>query len=181
MGYELAEREGSDLSSEMITSICSAEGIERHQLFIHSDNGGPMKGATMLATLKKLGVVPSFSRPSVSNDNAYSEALFKTLKYHPAYPNRPFDSIGEASAWVENFIDWYNNRHLHSGINFVTPASRHRGEDTLILERRRATYELARDRHPTRWSGAIRDWSAVSLVTLNSARIEQNVTQSISA
>ena len=95
-------------------------------LYLHSDNGSPMKGATMLSTLQRLQVMPSFSRPSVSNDNPYSESLFKTLKYNVKYPGH-FETMEAAEIWMQNFVDWYNNKHLHSGIGYVTPAQRHDG------------------------------------------------------
>ena len=125
------------------------------------------KGATMLATLQRLGVVPSFSRPRVSDDNPYSESLFKTLKYCPDYPSLPFSSLAEANNWVARFVHWYNNIHLHSGIKFVTPASRHRGEDQKILEDRKNVYEEARNKNPNRWSRNTRNWTRVKEVFLN--------------
>jgi putative transposase len=141
VGWEVSDHESSELAADMIGQACRAEGVQENQLFIHSDNGGPMKGATMLATLRRLGVLPSFSRPSVSDDNAYSEALFRTLKYRPWYPNKPFSSIEEAEAWVTEFVRWYNTEHLHSGICFVTPECRHQGHDILVLEKRKRVYE----------------------------------------
>ena len=129
-----------------------------------------MKGATLLATLQRLGVVPSFSRPSVSNDNPYSEALFKTCKYHQSFPEKPFEDLAQARVWVTNFVHWYNKEHCHSGIRFVTPDARHRGEDKLILECRKTVYEVARVAHPERWSGNIRNWSWIGAVSLNPSR-----------
>src|SRR5690606_41381672 len=108
--------QSSEFASDVINDICAAERSNRDQLSVHSDNGSPMKGATMLATLQRLGVMPSFSRPSVSNDNRYSEALFKTAKYCPQYPTKPFESKQEAFAWVSEFVHWYNEEHLHSDI-----------------------------------------------------------------
>ena len=154
-------------SSKLIESACSVEGISKDQLFIHSDNGGPMKGATMLATLRKLGVLPSFSRPSVSNDNAFSESLFKTLKYSVRYPAKPFESVSEASQWIAGFVDWYNFEHLHSALRFVTPDCRHKGQDLLVLEQRKRVYESARESNPLRWSKAIRSWDVIDSVSLN--------------
>ena len=124
----------------------------------------------MLATLQRLGVVPSFSRPSVSDDNPYSEALFRTLKYVPNYPDKPFESLEAAREWVHVFVAWYNEDHRHSAIGFVTPAQRHRGEDADILVARKAVYEQAKARHPERWSGMTRDWSRKEVVWLNPAR-----------
>jgi hypothetical protein len=121
----------------------------------------------MLSTLQKLGVIPSFSRPSVSNDNAYSEALFKTLKYHPGYPDSPFESIEKARSWVLGFAKWYNELHRHSALKFVTPDQRHRGQDITILKRRKQLYQAARAKHPQRWSGSIRNWQPDNIVYLN--------------
>ena len=126
-----------------------------------------MKGATMLATMQRLGVMPSFSRPSVSNDNPFSESLFRTLKYCPLYPTTPFASLDAARAWVATFIHWYNDEHLHSGIRFTTPASRHTGTDTAMLHNRDRVYHAAQRTHPSRWSGATRNWTRIERVTLN--------------
>jgi len=172
VGWELADHESAELASKMIRKACLREGISPNQLFIHSDNGGPMKGATMLATLRHLGVLPSFSRPSVSDDNAFSEALFRTLKYRPWYPNRPFQSLDEARTWVEQFVRWYNTEHLHSGISFVTPECRHQGRDVLVLEKRKRVYELAQRQNPNRWTRAMRAWNSIPFVPLNPLRKE---------
>ncbi len=130
-------------------------------------NGSPMKGATMLATLQALGVAPSFSRPAVSNDNPFSESLFRTMKYRPTHPCRPFATVFAARHWVDTFVQWYNHEHRHSAINFVTPAERHAGLDTALLIQRAAVYEAAKARHPHRWSGPIRNWQPVLVVHLN--------------
>jgi putative transposase len=116
-----------------MTDICRKESIKRDQVTLHSDNGSPMKGATMLATLQSLGIMLSFSRPSVSDDNPYSESLFRTLKYRPDYPSKPFVDLQADRAWVEGFTQWYNHQHRHSAIQFVTPAQRHAGKDSDIL------------------------------------------------
>ena len=165
--WELHESESAEHASDMIKRTCMQQGIKRDQVVLHSDNGGPMKGATMLATLQWLGVAPSFSRPRVSNDNPFSESLFKTLKYCPSFPEKGFSSLNEAKAWVEKFVDWYNNFHLHSGINFVTPASKHSGRDREILKRRHQIYEMAKAENPNRWSGKTRNWSTIEKVELN--------------
>lgn len=109
-----------------------------------------MKGATMLATLQRLGVVASFSRPRVSDDNPYSEALFRTLKYRPGFPNRPFRDIDEAPKWVSDFVRWYNTEHLHSSLNFVTPDDRYNGRDKGILAARHRLYQRTRRQQPHR-------------------------------
>jgi hypothetical protein len=135
-----------------------------------------MKGATMVVTLERLGVLASFSRPGVSNDNAFSESLFRTLKYRPEYPTKPFASIEAARAWVASFVRWYNTQHLHSSIRFVTPAARHAGRDVDILAARQAVYNAARAERPDRWSGPIRNWEPIEDVKLNpeSAAVRSN-------
>ena len=156
-----------DLAAVFIDRSCYELGVDPEGLTLHSDNGGPMKGSTMLATLQQLGIVPSFSRPRVSDDNPFSEALFRTLKYRPAYPKRPFESIDEARAWVAEFVVWYNTEHRHSGVRFVTPEQRHAGRDAALLEARRRLYERARQQHPERWSRGCRNWTPVGAVELN--------------
>lgn len=167
VGYTVHEEQSTEHAATLMESICRAEGIDKDQLSLHSDNGGPMKGATMLATLQRLGVMPSFSRPSVSNDNPFSEALFKTTKYCPMYPTNPFENISASLSWVKRFVYWYNEEHLHSGIKFVTPGSRHRGEDKATLIKRRAVYQHAKKRMPNRWSGQTRNWDHIGEVSLN--------------
>lgn len=164
VGWAIHETESADFAAAAMKRISAEMGVKDVRL--HADNGGPMKGATMLATLQKLGVIPSFSRPSVSNDNPYSESLFKTLKYRASYPDF-FASIEHAQMWVKDFVAWYNHEHLHSGIKFVTPMQRHTGEDKEILENRKATYEKARSKNPLRWTGGIRNWNWQAEVTLN--------------
>jgi len=171
VGWGLHEEECSELASELLTRTCLIEGVNATDvLVLHSDNGGPMKGATMLATMDRLGVTPSFSRPRVSDDNPFSESCFRTLKYRPEYPDQAFASIEAARAWVTRFVEWYNHEHRHSAIRFVTPAQRHHGEEPELLVRRREVYEQARERHPERWTGACRNWTPVESVTLNPGR-----------
>lgn len=167
VGHSVHEEESAAFAAALITQACDQECIAEEQLALHSDNGGPMKGATMLATLQQLGVVPSFSRPAVSNDNPFSEALFRTAKYRPEFPSKPFESLEAARAWVDAFVRWYNTEHLHSAISFTIPADRHSGRDVAILAQRAEVYRSARRRHPERWSGATRDCSRVETVTLN--------------
>jgi transposase InsO family protein len=167
VGWEVYETESASQASTLFRKTYLREGIAGRDLVLHSDNGSPMKGATMLATLQRLGVMPSFSRPSVSDDNPYSESLFKTLKYHPGYPNKPFPSIEEARVWVAGFQRWYNEEHRHSGLKFVTPSQRHLGEDIAILEQRRQLYEATKKQCPGRWTGKTRNWEPVKTVYLN--------------
>ncbi len=168
VGFEVHDMECSELAARLLQASCSAEGVSEGVLVLHADNGAPMKGATMLAKLQELGVATSFSRPSVSNDNPFSESAFRTAKYRPDFPSRPFANLEEARAWCRAFVRWYNDEHLHSSICFVTPSDRHNGHDARILEARAEVYAQARDRHPERWSGKARDWSPVHAVTLNS-------------
>jgi putative transposase len=168
LGWDVHAVESAELAAKLIEQIrVDAKDQDLTGWVLHSDNGSPMKGATMLATLQRLGVVPSFSRPRVSDDNPFAEALFKTLKYCPEYPVRGFGSIDAAKAWVARFVDWYNLEHLHSGIGYVTPADRHAGADIGRLKARRELYKRERTRHPERWSGAPRAWHRPTIVTLN--------------
>lgn len=177
VGWSVEASESTDLAAALFRRTCAELGLDPEGLVLHSDNGGPMKGSTMLATLQQLGVIASFSRPHVSDDNAYSESLFHTLKYRPSYPSRPFESIEEARAWVADFVAWYNGSHLHSAISFVTPEDRHSGRDTLLLEKRRQVYERARRRHPERWTGSTRNWNHVEAVRLNHQRAQDAIAE----
>jgi transposase InsO family protein len=167
VGWEVYEEESATHASNLFRRTATAMQIDPHQLVLHADNGAPMKGATMVATLEKLGVLASFSRPSVSDDNPFSESLFRTLKYRPDFPSNPFADLAAARRWVEAFVCWYNTQHLHSAISFVTPEDRHSGADKAILARRAIVYESARTRRPDRWSGEARNWTQVAEVRLN--------------
>jgi len=167
VGWQIYTQQRSDLASDVMKDIAIKEQIKPHQVTLHSDNGSPMKGATFLTTLQKLGVMPSFSRPSVSDDNPYSESLFKTLKYTPLYPSKPFENIVLARQWCGRFVEWYNNSHCHSGIEFVTPIQRHLLQDEQLLKNRKIVYEKAKANHPSRWSRGIRKWSFINEVHLN--------------
>jgi transposase InsO family protein len=167
VGFRVEDQECTNLASELLKTALSAEGHEGKDLVLHADNGGPMKGATMKATMEKLGILSSFSRPRVSDDNPFSEALFRTAKYWIDYPRQPFASLQEAHSWAAKFVQWYNHDHLHSGIGLVTPADRHARRDTAILVRRRAVYQRARRHHPERWTRVTRAWQAPQVVYLN--------------
>jgi putative transposase len=119
-------------------------------LVLHSDNGSPMKGASLLETLYSLGITPSRSRPRVSNDNPYAESIFRTCKYRPNYPLGGFTDLTQAREWVLAFVHWYNYEHRHSGLKFLTPHQRHSGMDQDILEKRQKLYEKAKAAHPER-------------------------------
>lgn len=141
VGHEVHLAESADLAALLMRKASLAKGLAGREVILHSDNGSAMKGATMLATLEKLGIMPSFSRPRVSNDNAFAESLFRTCKYRPGCPRRPFETINH-----------------DSGLKFVTPAQRHDGQADAILRRREQVYEAAKLRCPERWSGATRNW-----------------------
>ena len=177
VGWQVYENEDSERAADILGDIAQREGITPEQVTLHSDNGGPMKGASMLAAMQALGIMPSFSRPAVSNDNPYSESLFKTLKYRPEYPAQPFADVTAARRWVSGFVDWYNFKHRHSAIQFVTPAQRHAGLDTAILVQRQALYLAAKARHPERWSRQTRNWEPVTVVYLNPNKTDRNETR----
>jgi putative transposase len=180
VAWEVHWEEASAHAASLIEKACLVHGVRRNQLTLHSDNGSPMKGATMLATLQRLGIMPSFSRPSVSDDNPYSEAMFRTLKYTPAYPAKPFEDIDHARAWVHTFVNWYNTEHRHSGIKFVTPAQRHSGRDEQLLAQRTAVYESAKERKPLRWNRRkTRNWHRIEEVWLNPPRQHCQVVEKI--
>lgn len=170
VGWEVYEQESGERAAELLQRSVLAESCLRSPLVLHSDNGAPMKSLTLLSKMYELGVTPSRSRPRVSNDNPYSESLFKTLKFCPQWPSTGFADLDAARSWVRDFIRWYNEEHRHSQINFVTPAERHAGKDTAILFKRDALYQQARARHPERWSGNTRNWTPRGAVTLNPAR-----------
>lgn len=167
VGFRVHEDQTAENAAMLAKEVYASEKINGKKIKLHSDNGSPMKGSTMLVTLQKLGVVPSFSRPSVSNDNPFSEALFRTLKYWPEYPSKPFESITQANQWVTGFVRWYNTMHLHSGIKFLTPESRHIGKEGKIIEKRQKVYEIARLKNPIRWTRNTRNWVPDTEVLLN--------------
>jgi transposase InsO family protein len=170
VGFNVFDQQIPEYASCVVSNAYVDENLREGDVTLHSDNGGPMKGSTMLATLQILGIAPSFSRPSVSDDNPFSESLFKTLKYCPRYPSKPFASEAEALEWVVKFVDWYNNIHQHSGINFVTPNVRHQGLDEKILSDRILVYENAKQKNPNRWSKKVRNWMRIGEVYLNTKR-----------
>lgn len=171
VGWRVEDAECTELASAMLETTVATEASRPHVL--HADNGTAMKGATLKATLERLGILASYSRPRVSDDNPFSEAHFRTLKYCSRYPSKPFASLDEARVWVESFVRWYNTEHLHSGIGFVTPDDRHEGRHVGRLARRRKVYLAARALHPERWSGAVRAWDSPCIVTLNPKKHSQ--------
>jgi transposase InsO family protein len=170
VGWRIAEHESSDVAAGLIRQSCAEGNVDPRGLVLHSDNGAAMRGNTMISTLQWLGVIPSFSRPHVSDDNPYSEALFRTLKYTPAYPRLPFADVASASRWVTRFVDWYNGTHRHSAIRYVTPDQRHHGRERAILAKRHNLYQRMRRAYPERWSGVTRNWLPIGPVVLNPER-----------
>jgi transposase InsO family protein len=167
VGWEVHEQESSELASQLLRRAYLRECIGGVPLVLHSDNGSPMKGASLVETLYKLGVVKSHSRPRVSNDNAYAESIFRTCKYRPNYPYKGFATLADARTWVMTFAHWYNREHKHSGIKFMTPHQRHSGQTHEVMAKRKAVYTAAREAHPKRWSQEIRDWDVAEAVWLN--------------
>ena len=167
VGWEVHERESAELAAMLIRKAVLAERCTLRPLVLHADNGSPMKGATMKTTMEKLGIIASYSRPRVSNDNPFSEALFRTCKYRPDWPHKGFATKEDAQAWVKSFATWYNGEHLHSAIRFVTPAARHTGHDRATLANRASLYANARLQNPERWTGKTRNWQPAGPVWLN--------------
>ena len=172
VGWDVYEQESGELAAGLLQRIVMTERCFDAPPVVHSDNGAPMKSLTLLAKMYDLGITPSRGRPRVSNDNPYSESLFRTLKYCPQWPVDGFANIETARSWVREFIAWYNDQHRHSRIRFVTPTQRHRGEDKAILKQRNTLYENAKQQRPERWSGNTRNWKPVGAVDLNPEREE---------
>jgi len=170
---EVHEAESSSYACELVSRGCLREQTAGKPVVLHSDNGSVMKGANLRATMLQLGLEPSYSRPRVSNDNAYAEALFRTAKYCPMWPDKPFDTLEQARQWVMRFVNWYNEEHRHSALKYVTPVQRHRGLDRAVLQKRTLLYEEARRRHPERSTSNPRNWQLEEAVYLNPER-DQN-------
>jgi len=172
VGWEVHDSDHADHAAHLVRRTALAEGIAAlgEKPVLHGDNGSTLKATTVLAMLNWLGIKPSYSRPRVSDDNAYAESLFRTAKYRPEFPTKGFADLDEARTWAAGFVGWYNVDHRHSGIRYVSPAQRHSGDDTAILAARHALYSSAREQNPARWSGKTRNWAPVGAVTLNPER-----------
>ena len=172
VAWDVYEEQTGSNAREVLLKINS--NIDLRNIHLHSDNGSPMKCATFLATLQWLGVTPSFSRPRCSNDNPYSESLFKTLKYKAGYPKQ-FKDITKAKEWLLRFVNWYNKEHRHSGINYVTPDQRHNGLDKGLLLKRKDTYIRAQKKNPERWvKNKVRNWDWDDVEILNPEKEMKN-------
>ena len=172
VGFEVHDTDSAEHAAHLARRTALAEGVHAMPLrpVLHGDNGATLKATTVLAMLHWLGIKPSYSRPRVSDDNAFAEALFRTAKYRPEFPFKGFADLDAARRWAMRFVQWYNHEHRHSGIRYVTPAQRHAGQDGLVLAARHAVYRRARDHHPQRWSGNTRNWTPVGVVALNPER-----------
>ena len=147
VGFEVHDTDSADHAAHLARRTALAEGIHAMPArpVLHGDNGATLKATTVLAMLHWLGIKPSYSRPRVSDDNAFAEALFRTVKYRPEFPSKGFADLDAARQWTVRFVQWYNHEHRHSGIRYVTPAQRHAGQDRPLLEARHAVYQDARD------------------------------------
>jgi putative transposase len=174
VGWEVYEQESGELASGLLQRTVLQEQCFKNALpvVLHSDNGAPMKSQTFKAKMEEMGIISSYSRPRVSNDNPFSEALFRTLKYCPMWPSNGFNSLHDARLWVTQFTHWYNNIHRHSAIGFVTPAQKHGGEDAAIMANRKTVYERAKQNNPARWARNTRQWEPILTVTLNPEKKE---------
>lgn len=151
VGWMVADREAAELAQELIIATCHKQAIVPRQLTLHADNGSPMKAQTFSQLLVDLGILESHTRPYTSDDNPFSEAQFRTLKYHPTYP-RAFGAEAEACTWLQGFFQWYNHQHYHSGLNLLTPASVHYGTAAAIQAQRQSVMTIAFAQHPERFS-----------------------------
>lgn len=175
VAWEVHASESGELAAELIERARWREKLVDPALVLHADNGAPQRAFTLRAKLQDLGITSSYSRPGVSDDNAFIESWFRTLKYMPAWPSQGFADLDQARRWVMTFIDWYNGHHRHREIGFVTPDQRHSGESAAVLARRRDVYEAARRRHPERWRRDIRRWSEPDHVWLNKREKDERV------
>lgn len=148
VGWRIETYEDGVLAAELVEDIVAEQGIRPE--YLHADRGAAMTSKPLSSLLSDLDITRSHSRPRISNDNPYSEAQFKTMKYVPDYPER-FASVGEARAWMGPFVNSYNHEHRHSGIAYFTPASVHYGTWRDVQEVRQATLDAAHSRHPERF------------------------------
>ena len=150
VGWMVADRENSALAGRLIEETCRKQDVEPRVLTLHSDRGAPMTSKCTAQLLADLGVTRSLSRPRVSDDNPFSEAQFKTLKYHPGFPGR-FPDIAAATDFCRSFFPWYNTEHRHAGIAMLTPDDVHHDRAPTVLARRERTLEAAWANHPERF------------------------------
>jgi transposase InsO family protein len=150
----IAEEESSDRAKQLIAETARKQSIQPEQLTLHADNGSPMTGKPLSQLLVDLGITKSHSRPHTSDDNPFSEAQFKTMKYRRDYPDR-FASIDDARTWARSFFTWYNHEHYHSGLNLMTPASVHYGEAVVVQAQRQSVMSAAFVASPERFRAGL--------------------------
>ncbi len=150
VGWMVAEEESAELAEVLIAATCAKQDIRREQLTLHADLGSAMRAKTVAQLLADLGVVKSHSRPYTPDDNPYSEAQFKTMKYRPDYPDR-FNSLDHARSWARAFFDWYNHEHHHTGLGLMTPTVVHHGQTDLVRAERQRALDRAYAAHPERF------------------------------
>ena len=167
VAWEVHASESGELAAELLERARWREKLSGKPLVLHADNGAPQRSFTLRAKLQELGIEPSYSRPGVSDDNAFIESWFRTLKYVPAYPSAGFKDLEQARQWTHRFVNWYNGEHRHREIGFVTPDQRHSGRSKAVLEQRCQVYGHAQSLNPTRWSQGIRRWGEPEQVYLN--------------
>ena len=168
VGHEVYEAESGEHAAKLLEQTLLREKCLHSGVVLHSDNGAPMKSQTMRVKANELGVTTSYSRPRVSNDNPFSESLFRTCKYRPDWPSAGFKSLDEARDWVLKFTRWYNYEHKHSQLRFVTPHQRHTGQDVQLLTQRKERMEAAKAANPSRWGTRdVRNCTPMGPTTLN--------------
>ncbi len=172
VGAEVYAKETGEDAAKLLERTVINEKCSQEQLILHSDNGAPMKSQTLRSKMYELNLTSSYSRPRVSNDNPYSEALFRTVKYCPQWPIKGFESLEDVRVSVCDFTQWYNHEHRHSRIRFVTPMQRHQGEDKNVLNARHQLYLKMQQKNPRRWSKLTRNWKPIGSVLLNPDRVE---------
>ena len=172
VGFEVHETDDSEHAVNVLRRTALAEDLHtlQYKLVLHGDNGATLKATAVLAMMHWLGLRASYSRPRVSDDNAFVEALFRTAKYRPQFPTKGFADLEQAREWASSFVRWYNHDHRHSGIRYVSPAQRHAGEDRVVLQARDALYQRARAENPRRSARHTRNWNPITVVTLNPER-----------
>ena len=172
VGFEVHETDDSEHAVNLLRRTALAEDLHtlQYKPVLHGDNGATLKATTVLAMMHWLDLRVSYSRPRVSDDNAFVEALFRTAKYRPQFPTKGFADLEQAREWESSFVQWYNHDHRHSAIRYVSPAQRHTGEDRVVLQARHALYQCARAENPRRWAQHTRNWVPITVVTLHPER-----------
>ena len=175
VGFEVYETESSKHLADVVQKATLRERTTTPQI-LHSDNGSPMKGSDLLELCYSLGIVNTYSRPRVSNDNAHIEAIFKTVKYCPTYPYGGFKNLDTARKWTYEFVDGYNTYHRHSALNHLTSGEKHDGKHLAILQQRHELYCKTQLANPNRWINAkTRNWTPTEITIMNAGRKDQKV------